>query len=149
MRRAVAGRRPWVGRRRLGGLVARRRFGPYVGRRRLGRRGQGGGAAVLAVGLTGVLVTAALLVAALGGVIADQRRVEAAADLAALAGAGAAQAGREGCAAAQRTAARNGGQVRRCAVDGQVVTVEVGRDSRLMWGRRFTLVGRARAGPVP
>jgi len=114
-----------------------------------GRRGPRGSAAVLTVGLTGVLLTVSVLVAALGGVVADQRRVEAAADLAALAGAGAAQAGRDGCAAAQLTAARNGGQVRRCAVDGGVVTVAVGRDSRLLWGRRLALVGHARAGPVP
>lgn len=122
---------------------------PPGGGRRSGRRGSRGSAAVLTVGLTGVLLTVSVLVAALGGVVADQRRVEAAADLAALAGAGAAQAGREGCAAAQRTAARNGGQVRRCAVDGGVVTVAVGRDSRLLWGRRLALVGHARAGPVP
>jgi secretion/DNA translocation related TadE-like protein len=114
-----------------------------------GRRDQRGSAAVLVVALTGVLVTVAMLVAGLGGVVADQRRVEAAADLAALAGADAAQAGRDGCAAAQRTAARNGGQVRRCAVDGEVVTVVVGRESQPVWGRRFALVGRARAGPVP
>ena len=113
------------------------------------RRDQRGSAAVLVVALTGVLVTVTVLVAGLGGVVADQRRVEAAADLAALAGAGAAQAGRDGCAAAQRTAARNGGQVRRCAVDGEVVTVVVGRESQPVWGRRFALVGRARAGPVP
>jgi len=117
--------------------------------RQVSLRRSRGSAAVLAVGLTGVLVTVTVLVAALGGVVADQRRVEAAADLAALAGAGAAQAGRDGCAAAQRTATRNGGRVRRCAVDGGVVTVSVGRDSRLLWGRRLALVGHARAGPVP
>ena len=122
---------------------------PQAGGRRVGRHGSRGSAAVLTVGLTGVLVTVTVLVAALGGVVADQRRVEAAADLAALAGAGAAQVGRDGCAAAQRTATRNGGQVRRCAVDGGVVTVAVGRDSRLLWGRRLALVGHARAGPVP
>lgn len=122
---------------------------PPVGGRRSGARGQRGGATALTVGLAGVLVTVTLLVAALGGAVADQRRVEAAADLAALAGAGAAQAGRDACADAQSTATRNGGQVRRCAVESGVVTVTVGRDSRLLWGRRLALVGRARAGPVP
>jgi hypothetical protein len=43
---------------------------------------------------------------------------------------------------------RNGGDLRRCAVDGDVVTVEVGRDSQVVLGR-LALVGRARAGPVP
>jgi secretion/DNA translocation related TadE-like protein len=115
------------------------------------RRGgteQRGSVAILVVGLTGVLVTVTLLVAAVGGVVADQRRVEAAADLAALAGAGAVQAGRDGCAAARETAGRNGGALRRCALDGDVVTVEVGRDSQVLLGRRLALVGRARAGPV-
>lgn len=123
-----------------------------------GRRPRGGGrraadqrgsAAVLVVGLTGVLVTVTVLVAVVGGVVADQRRVEAAADLAALAGAGAVQAGHDGCAAARHVADRNGGDLRRCAVDGDVVTVEVGRDSQVVLGRRLALVGRARAGPVP
>ena len=115
-----------------------------------GRRAahQRGNAAVLVVGLTGVLVTVTVLVAVVGGVVADQRRVEAAADLAALAGAGAVQAGRDGCAAARLVADRNGGDLRRCAVDGDVVTVEVGRDSQVVLGR-LALVGRARAGPVP
>ena len=115
---------------------------------RRGGTDQRGGAAVLVVGLTGVLVTVTLLVAVLGGVVADQRRVEAAADLAALAAGGAVQAGRDGCAAARETAGRNGGSLRRCALDGDVATVEVGRDSRLVLGRRLALVGRARAGPV-
>jgi len=116
-----------------------------------GRRGahQRGSAAALVVGLSGVLVTLTLLVVVLGGVVADQRRVEAAADLAALAGAGALQLGRDGCAAAGDTARRNGGDLERCAVDGDVVTVEVGRDSPVVLGRRLALVGRARAGPVP
>ena len=116
---------------------------------RLRSTDQCGSAAVLAVGLTGVLVTVTLLVAVVGGVVADQHRVEAAADLAALAGAGAVQAGRDGCAAARVTAGRNGGALQRCALDGDVVTVEVGRDSQVVLGRRLALVGRARAGPVP
>jgi secretion/DNA translocation related TadE-like protein len=115
--------------------------------RRSGTR-QRGTAAVLAVGLTGVLVTVTLLVAVVGGVVADQRRVEAAADLAALAGAGAVQAGRDGCAAARETAGRNGGTLRSCALHGDVVTVEVGRNSQAVLGLRLALVGRARAGPV-
>jgi secretion/DNA translocation related TadE-like protein len=114
-----------------------------------GGPGERGGATTLAVGFTGVLVTVTLLVAAVGGVVADQRRVEAAADLAALAGAGAVRSGRDGCAAAQHTALRNGGDLSSCAVDGDVVTVEVGRDSRAVLGRRLALVARARAGPVP
>jgi secretion/DNA translocation related TadE-like protein len=123
----------------------------YRRRRRVDRRGtdQRGSAALLVVGLAGVLMTVALLVAVLGGAVADQRRVEAAADLAALAGAGAVRVGGDGCVAARETAGRNGGALRRCAVDGDVVTVEVGREGKAVLGWRLALVGRARAGPVP
>ena len=53
-----------------------------------------GSASVLAVVLLGVLAATALLVAAIGGVVVDQRRVAAAADLGALAAASALQQGR-------------------------------------------------------
>jgi secretion/DNA translocation related TadE-like protein len=107
-----------------------------------------GSAAVLVTALFGVLVVVTGLVAAVGGVVTGQRRVEAAADLAALAGASAAQAGRDPCAAATSIARRNGGLLSGCAVHGEVVTVVVHRDSRPMFGRSLTLAGRARAGPV-
>ena len=108
-----------------------------------------GSAAVVAVGVLGVLTTVALVVGSLGGVVADQRRVEAAADLAALAAAGALQAGDDPCAAARVTAGRNGAGLVGCAVAGEVVTVRVERRTGSVLGRRFTLNGHARAGPVP
>jgi secretion/DNA translocation related TadE-like protein len=104
---------------------------------------------VLAVGFLGVLVTVAVVVAALGGVVADQRRVESAADLAALAAAGALQAGEDPCAAARTSAGRNGAGLAGCAVAGEVVTVRVERRTGSVLGRRFRLTGHARAGPVP
>ena len=116
---------------------------------RLRSTDQCGSAAVLAVGLTGVLVTVTLLVAVVGGVVADQRRVEAAASRGPLPGAVAVRAARAGCASAGVRGGPNGGALQRCALDGDVVTVEVGRDSQVVLGRRLALVGRARAGPVP
>ena len=112
------------------------------------RRDQRGSAALLAVTMTGVLGVTALLVAVLGGVLADQRRVESAADLAALAGAAAHQDGRDACEAAAHAAARNRASVERCSVDGDVVTLTVGRLTHRVVGRRLALHARARAGPV-
>ena len=55
-----------------------------------------------------------------GGVVADQRRVESAADLAALAAAGAVQAGESPCVAAATVGAPQRGRPRRlCRVDGE------------------------------
>ena len=108
-----------------------------------------GSAAVLAVAFLGVLVTVALVVAALDGVVVDQRRVESAADLTALAAAGALQLGEDACSAARTTATRNGAGLAGCVVSGDVVTVRVERPSGPVLGRRFTLTGHARAGPVP
>jgi secretion/DNA translocation related TadE-like protein len=103
---------------------------------------------VLALGLVGVLAFATVLVAALGGVVADQRRVASAADLAALAGAGALQEAADPCAAARSTAARNGARLGSCAVDGEVVTVRVLREAGPVLGRTLEVSSRARAGPV-
>jgi secretion/DNA translocation related TadE-like protein len=112
------------------------------------RPGQRGSAAVLGTVLVGVLSTVTVLVAAVDGAVADQRRVEAAADLGALAGAAAVQAGRDGCAAAGRVVARNGARLGSCAVAGQVVTVRATRRTQPLVGRRFTMRSTARAGPV-
>jgi secretion/DNA translocation related TadE-like protein len=117
-------------------------------RRRRPRQPARGSATVLAVVLVAVLATAAVLVACVGGVVADQRRLESAADLAALAAAGAAQAGESPCFAAGTSARRNGARLASCAVDGEVVTVRVVR-SRVVLGRAIQLSSRARAGPAP
>ncbi|MEO5710339.1 MAG: Rv3654c family TadE-like protein [Nocardioidaceae bacterium] len=111
-------------------------------------RPERGSATVLAVVLVAVLAVAALLVASVGGVVADQRRVESAADLAVLAAAGAAQAGDNPCFAAATSARRNGARLASCALDGEVVTVRVVR-SRSVLGRPVELSSRARGGPTP
>jgi secretion/DNA translocation related TadE-like protein len=113
-----------------------------------GRRGQRGSAAVLATVLLGALVVASVLVAVLGGAVVDQRRVEAAADLGALAGASATQRGAPGCAAAASVVRANGGRVTSCVVSGEVVEVRVARGTRRVLGLRLTVTSRARAGPA-
>lgn len=107
-----------------------------------------GGAAVAGVLVVGVLGVVALFVGAVGGAVADQRRVESAADLAALAAAGAVQEGRDACESADTTARRNGGRLAGCQVTGETVTVRVERRTQPVLGRRLTLSGSARAGPV-
>lgn len=114
----------------------------------LSRRGERGSAAVLAMVLLGALATASILVAAFGGAVVDQRRVEAAADLGALAGASATQRGEPGCTAAASVASANGGRVSSCTVSGEIVEVQVARDTRRVLGLRFTVTSRARAGPA-
>lgn len=113
------------------------------------RGSERGSAAVLATVLAGALCVAAVLVAALGAAVADQRRVAAGADLAALAGASAVQDGRDGCAAARSVAARNATRLASCVVRTQVVTVRTTRRTHPLLGHRFTLHADARAGPQP
>ena len=107
-----------------------------------------GSASVLAVVLVGALSVAAVLVAAVGAVVADPRRVASAADLAALAGAAAVQSGRDGCASAGAVARRNAARLASCVVTGSVVTVRTTRETRPLLGRRLTVRSAARAGPV-
>ena len=118
-----------------------------------------GSASVLAVVLVGALSVAAVLVAAVGAVVADQRRVASAADLAARAGAAAGAGGGAGGAGggggaprhpAPRAAVgrRNAARLTSCVVTGQVVTVRTARQTRPLLGRRLTVRSAARAGPV-
>ncbi len=77
-----------------------------------------------------------------------RHQVEAAADLAALAGSQAAAAGQDGCAAAHRVARRNGSTVVGCRLDLAVATVRTSSRQRLLWGGSWTAHGLARAAPA-
>ncbi len=107
-----------------------------------------GSAALPAIGLAALLVTATLVLAVLGGLAARQRRLESAADLAAVAGAAALQRGGNACADARTVAAANGFALVACAATGEVVEVVAGESTGLPLGRRVRLRARARAGPV-
>ena len=110
--------------------------------------GEGGSATVLATVLVGVLAAVTALVAVVGGAVTDQRRLEAAVDLGALAGASAAQRGTDACVAAGSVTASNGARVTSCSVDGGVVTLRAGRHTKRVLGLRLTLTAIARAGPA-
>ncbi len=121
-------------------------------RRRRARCGQRGAVTAVTVVLVGVIAMTGLLVATLGGAVVDQRRVAAAADLAALAGAAALQHGQDGCAAARSAARSNGARLQDCRVAGRTVLVAVERPPspalRRVLGRDVRVSSRARAGPV-
>lgn len=102
---------------------------------------------VLALGLVFVLTTAALVAGAVVAVVATHRKAQAAADLAALAGATDLQVGRDPCAAAARIAVANGAEVRRCSVLGDEVAVSVIIALPGALARR-EVRARARAGPA-
>jgi secretion/DNA translocation related TadE-like protein len=108
--------------------------------------GEGGTAAVLSVVFAGVLVVVTFVLGGVGGVLVGQRRVESAADMAALAGAVAVQHQRDGCAAARDNATRNHVELQRCSVDDALVSLVVGRTVHLL-GRDLRLRSDARAGP--
>ena len=100
--------------------------------------------AVACLGLV-LLVGAALGVVA--AMVAAHRTAQAAADLAALAGASAVQHGADGCAAAESIADANGGVLDDCAVTDQDVTVTVRVAGPRWLGQRADLSAQARAGP--
>jgi len=115
------------------------------------RADQVGAATTLVVVLAAVLVVVTLSGLAVGGAVVDQRRAESAADLAALAGATSAAAGRPACPSATFVARRNGVSLVRCREDGLVVEVMVRRSTRIGLLRLvpggLTVSGVARAGP--
>ena len=114
------------------------------------RRGCGerGAATTVGVVLLGVLVLVVLLIGAVGGAVVDQRRVESAADLGALAGAAALQLGRDGCAAADAVVARNEARVVRCSREGDDLVLRAARPPRRVLGLHWTASSTARAGPT-
>lgn len=110
-------------------------------------RDEQGAGTVLAVSMIGLIVTVTVGVSGTVGVVAAHRRAQSAADLAALAGAGALQDGGAACARAATIAERNGASLSRCRVEDWDVRVEVTRRLRLP-GLEMELAARGRAGPV-
>jgi len=112
------------------------------------RRDERGGGTVLVMVAVLLLAVCGVAGAVLGAVATSQRRVESAADLAALGGAAAVQRSDDGCRAAARVAAGNEAAVRTCTVRGEVVAVLVERWVRLPLVGRVDLRAHARAGPT-
>lgn len=113
------------------------------------RRGDRGSASLLVVALTGVVLLLGLAAAFLTATGAVHRRAQAAADLAALAGATAHQRGDDACTAAGLVADRNGAESAACHLTGDDVVVRVRLAGPEFLGHSWELVGRARAGPGP
>jgi secretion/DNA translocation related TadE-like protein len=112
-------------------------------------RDQRGAATVLVVAMAGVLL---LLGAGLGVVTAmvvAHRAAQSGADLAALAGAGAAARGLDGCAAAAAVSSANHVLLTACSSDGRVVDVSVTAAGPRWLGQAADLSARSRAGPAP
>ena len=112
-------------------------------------RDERGSATAWTIPFVGVLALLTVLMAGVGGALVTVRRVQAAADLAALAGATAHAGGRPACAEVARVADRNGGQLESCAVlQGGDVRVVVSASFAGPWPQPLTVRGRARAGPA-
>lgn len=115
-----------------------------------------GVASVLVVGLTGLLVLLGLAAAFLVATVAAHRRVQAAADLAALAGATTLHSGGAGgsavgaagpCDAAGTIAAGNGARITSCRIEASDVLVTAALDGPRFLRHSWELTAQARAGP--
>lgn len=110
------------------------------------RRSARGAATVLGVAFAGLLLLLGVALVELTAVVAAHRRAQAAADLAALAGA----TSRAGpCAAAGSVALANGARLTSCTPEGVGVLVSVRVDTPPGLGRLLVIEARARAGPAP
>ncbi|WP_107704446.1 Rv3654c family TadE-like protein [Nocardioides allogilvus] len=107
-----------------------------------------GAATVVVLAVSGLLMFVGLGLSGVAAIVVTQRSAQAAADLAALAGASAAVAGADACAAAGRIAADNGAALAACRLTGRVVTVAVRVDGPRLVDRRYDVTAEARAGPA-
>ena len=109
------------------------------------RRPERGAATILVVAMAGVLLFVTTGLAAAGGLVTAQRRAQAAADLAALAGASHLD---DACGSARRVATANAAKLDSCRVDGRDITVAVSVvGPRVPW-RDLRVSAEARAGPA-
>jgi secretion/DNA translocation related TadE-like protein len=121
-----------------------------AGTERAPRSDESGAATVLVVAMAGVLMFVMVGLAAVGGLVTAQRRAQAAADLAALAGASALASVRgsaDACAAAARVAGSNAAALDACSPDGRTVRVAVSVDGPDVPWREVRVSAEARAGP--
>ena len=109
-----------------------------------------GAATVLTVAMLGVLLLTGAALAVVGAIVVAHRQAEAAADLAALAGATAIadRTGADACTAASAVATANAASLRSCQVDGEEVLVQVAVSGPRWLGQDEDLRARARAGPA-
>lgn len=109
--------------------------------------GEHGAATVLATAFLGLLLLVGSALGVVAAMVAAHRQAQSAADLAALAAAGALRRGGDACEAAGRVAPANGASLEACLVDGADVTVTVRVTGPRFLGQAGDLDARARAGP--
>ncbi len=114
---------------------------------RAGSRGEGGAATVLVVAAAGLLLVIGTALGVVAALVADHRRAQSAADLAALAGATALMRGGAPCAEARRVTSANGARLVSCSLSGADVLVEAAVSGPRWWGWAGEPRARARAGP--
>jgi secretion/DNA translocation related TadE-like protein len=107
-----------------------------------------GAATVLAVSFLGLLLMVGGALTVVVAMVVAHRTAQSAADLAALAGAGAIADDADPCAAAGGLAADNGARLVSCSVSAREVTVEVTVAGPRWLGQPHDLTARARAGPA-
>ncbi len=112
------------------------------------RRGETGAATLLVLAMAGVLLLVGSALGVVQAMVVAHRKAQAAADLAALAGASAAAHGRQPCTAAADLARLNGGRLERCEESAGNVTVEVVVTGPRWLGQQGDLTAEARAGPA-
>ncbi len=135
--------------RRLVGGRAPRIDGGTDGGTDGGADGDGGFATVAVLALCGVLLAFGSVVASLAALAVTRHQAAAAADLAALAGAGHALEGDSvACAAARATARAHGAALRDCRLDGVDLQVTVAIRAPGVLARWGDVRARARAGPT-
>lgn len=110
-------------------------------------RQERGAASVFTVSLLAVLLLLGMAAVFVTATAAAHRRVQAGADLAALAGAAALQSGADPCANAAAIAAENGVRLSECGVEEMDVLVTALLDGPEFGGHSFEVRGTARAGP--
>lgn len=112
------------------------------------RGSERGAATLLAIAMAGLLVMVGSALGVVAALVADHRRAQASADLAALAGATALARGQDPCAAAASVAQANRGLLRACDVTGLEVVVAVTVPGPRWRTWVADLEGHARAGPA-
>lgn len=108
-----------------------------------------GSAIPFAVAAIGMLLLVGATLGVTGAMFARHRTAQAAADLGALAAAGALQQGADPCGAASGLVAANAADLVSCDVSGADVVITVSVPGPGWLGQRGDLTARARAGPPP
>ncbi len=113
----------------------------------LDSRTDSGAAAVLTCACLALLITIGAALGVVAGLVKAHRQAQAAADLAALAGAQTVQLGGDGCAVSAEFAATNGGEQVACQTMGDEVIVQVRVAGPNWLGLSADPTASARAGP--